>query len=281
MLFYNRFKVNFFGFLGSFFKLFFHCFSLLPLFLFVTAWARWAAAWGWCIVVAISLRARWWARHHLLVRIINVVIDVKLLVILAHESTRLAHIGEIAEILSILVTNVLILHHWLHFLVWSSIWVMDSFNVSWIIFLVWFKIVWNERNIMNYGWLGLEIWVSPVTGSNPVLGWGPAVPTVLDDVIISRQWLGSRLDRTKHTLFWSVLLKNYWFQILLALHEGTHRGCWIDLSEAVIWLWSIDKVSKSLIRLIVFLLLLLDDPLKAIDQIFIIFVGFKNIKAWK
>jgi hypothetical protein len=78
-------------------------------------------------------------------------------------------------------------------------------------------------------------------------------------------------------LFWSVLVENDWFQILLALHEGTYGGCWIDLSKTVVWLWSVE--SKIIIRLKVFLLLLLNNPLKAVNQIFIIFVGFKNIKA--
>jgi hypothetical protein len=40
---------------------------------------------------------------------------------------------------------------------------------------------------MDYGWLWLEVGVSPITGSHPVLGLGPAVPAILDDVIISHQ----------------------------------------------------------------------------------------------
>ena len=134
---------------------------------------------------------------------------------------------------------------------------------------------------MHNSWLWLEIGISPITGPHSSLVVGSASSTISNHIVISRQRLRSWLDRVKKCLFWSVLFKN-WFQLLLALHERTYRRWRINLSETVIRLRSVDEVAYSFVRLLkVLLLFLLDNPLKTIDQVFIIFVGFKYIKAWK
>ena len=190
----------------------------------------------------------------MLIWIVDIVVDVELLVVGVNKARLLLGVGVVVVVFAVLMVDKRILNNWLHLLLRRPVSILESCHVSRVVLLSRFKVVGYESNIMNNCGLWLEFGVSPIGGPNA-------------DSTHSGEGLCPGLHGHLRR-----------FQGLLGLHEGHHVGV-VYFAKAMVWLRSVYEVAIIFVTSVIVLFLLFYNPLQAINQIFIIFVRFKNIKA--